>query len=156
MRMVGLSATVSNADDVAGWLGARVIRIAWWPSRLSDRGVLVFCGSKYSVRATALAIAASRGVNTARLQPDDLEQVLQICRAVRIGLHYKVWEYKREAERDFRAHEVDVLVATSTVDAGVNLSAWAVVVRDTQIDLRDVDVATGTADVRTGGSSRRG
>lgn len=175
VRMVGLSATVSNADQVAEWLNARLVRIAWRPSRLtwqlptipvfSDRdaaqaartrmtnaivnmvtadggSVLVFCGSKHSVRSTALAIATSRGVRTAGIRPDDLEALRGVSDAAGIGLHYKDWEYKAEAERAFRERKTNVLVATSTVAAGVNLPARAVVVRDTQIGLRDVDVAT--------------
>lgn len=175
VRTVGLSATVSNADQVAAWMRARLVRIAWRPSRLTwqlpvipaasdwsvaqaartrvtngivdmvtadDGSVLVFCGSKFSVRSTALAIAASRGVNTGGVRPDDLEDVHRVCSAARIGLHYKDWEHKKEAERAFRERETDVLVATSTVAAGVNLPARAVVVRDSQIGLRDVDVAT--------------
>ncbi|MEU6201169.1 DEAD/DEAH box helicase [Streptomyces sp. NPDC047061] len=175
MRMIGLSATVSNAEQVADWLNARLIRITWRPSRLTwqlptvpvssdwnvaqaartrmtnsivdmvtlDGGsVLVFCGSKHSVRSTALAIAASRGVSTAGVRPDDLDGVRRVCDAARIGLHYKDWEHKREAERSFRERRTDVLVATSTVAAGVNLPARAVVVRDTKIGHRDVDIAT--------------
>ncbi|MFE0208295.1 DEAD/DEAH box helicase [Streptomyces sp. NPDC058985] len=175
VRVIGLSATVSNAEQVAGWLNARLIHIAWRPNRLtwqlpaipassdwsfgqaartrmtnsivatvtSDGGsVLVFCGSKYSVRSTALAIAASRGVSTAGVRPDDLEGVRRVCEAARVGLHYKDWEYKREAESSFRERRTDVLVATSTVAAGVNLPARAVVVRDTRIGMRDVDIAT--------------
>lgn len=175
VRMVGLSATVSNSEQVAEWLNARLVRITWRPSRLtwqlptipvfSDWGatqaartrmtnaivdmvtadggsVLVFCGSKYSVRSTALAIAASRGARTGGIRPDDLEAVRGVCDAAGIGLHYKDWEYKRQAEGSFRERKTDVLVATSTVAAGVNLPARAVVVRDTQIGLRDVDVAT--------------
>ncbi|MDQ0584790.1 hypothetical protein QF030_006968 [Streptomyces rishiriensis] len=34
-RIVGLSATVANADEVADWLGARLIRTAWRPTRLT-------------------------------------------------------------------------------------------------------------------------
>jgi helicase len=175
MRMVGLSATVSNAEQVADWLGARLVRIAWRPSRLtwqlptipvladwsvasaartrmtngivdavtSDHGsVLVFCGSKHGVRSTALAIAANRGVRTTGVRPDDLEALRAVCDTAGVGLHYKDWEYKRQAEQDFRERRTDVLVATSTVAAGVNLPARAVVVRDTRIGQRDVDVAT--------------
>ncbi|QXE33227.1 DEAD/DEAH box helicase [Streptomyces sp. GMY02] len=175
VRIVGLSATVSNADQMSDWLRARLVRIAWRPSRLTwqlpsvpasaDRhvtqaartrvtnaivsmvtadggSVLVFCGSKHSVRSTALALAASRGVNTNGVRPDDAGRLRQVSQAAGIGLHYKDWEYKREAEQAFRSREIDVLVATSTVAAGVNLPARAVVVRDTQIGLRGVDVAT--------------
>ncbi|MFH8368340.1 DEAD/DEAH box helicase [Streptomyces sp. NPDC018031] len=175
VRMVGLSATVSNAPEVAEWLRARLVRIAWRPATLTwqlpvvpahadwrltqaartrvtnaivdtvtrDGGsVLVFCGSKHSVRSTALALAAARGADTTGVRPDDVERLRKVCDAAGIGLHYKDWEHKRAAERAFRSRETDVLVATSTVAAGVNLPARAVVVRDTQVGTRDVDVAT--------------
>ena len=35
MRIVGLSATVANADEIARWLDARLVRIQWRPSRLT-------------------------------------------------------------------------------------------------------------------------
>ncbi|WP_240982011.1 MULTISPECIES: hypothetical protein [unclassified Streptomyces] len=50
------------------------------------------------------------------------------------------WPYKQEAERAFRAREAEVLVATSTVAAGVNLPARAVAVRDTTLGLDRVKV----------------
>ncbi|MGW0845944.1 DEAD/DEAH box helicase [Streptomyces sp. NPDC002787] len=34
-RIVGLSATVANADEVADWMGARLIRTSWRPTRLT-------------------------------------------------------------------------------------------------------------------------
>jgi len=109
----------------------------------NDSGsVLVFCGNKRGVRATALAIAKARGADIRGIDPDDLARVHQICKTRRIGLHYKDWEHKREAERAFRARELDVLVATSTLAAGVNLPARTVIVRDTEIGVNSIDVAT--------------
>lgn len=175
VRILGLSATVANANHIAEWLGAQLVHTMWRPSRLtwqlpmipasSDRlvdqarrttmataittaitqdggSVLVFCGSKRAVRATALAIAAARGANTHGVDPDDPARLHRVCAAVGVGVHYKDWAHKREAERAFRARELDVLVATSTVAAGVNLPARAVVVRDTQIGVNEIDVAT--------------
>jgi helicase len=174
-RIVGLSATVANAEQIADWLGADLIRSSWRPSRLTwqlpvipanadfavteaartrlaaaiaglvtrDGGsVLVFCGSKRNVRRTALVIAASRGVNISGVQQADTRRLEQICREARIGLHYAGWEHRRESERAFREREADVLIATSTVAAGVNLPARAVIIADTQIGLDTLDVAT--------------
>lgn len=175
VRIVGLSATAANADQVASWLGAQLINTTWRPSRLTwqlpliptsgDRrviraarmqmateittmitkdggSVLVFCGSKRNVRATALAIAASRGANVRGVAADDLSRLHQVCTAVGVGMHYKDWEHKNRAEREFRNRELDVLVATTTVAAGVNLPARAVIVRDTEIGLNELNVAT--------------
>lgn len=174
VRIVGLSATVANDQEVAGWLGARLVRIGWRPSRLTwqlpmiaassdraaaetartrvaaaiirmitadDGSVLVFCGSKRGVRATALAIAADRGADIRRVDHDDLDRVHQACAAAGVGLHYKDWPHKREAEQAFRERRLDVLVATTTVAAGVNLPARAVIVRDTRLGLDEVNVA---------------
>ncbi|MFG3292551.1 DEAD/DEAH box helicase [Streptomyces sp. NPDC048179] len=175
-RIVGLSATVANAEEVADWLGARLVRTTWRPTRLTwqlpvlppaDEGdwaaraavrteaavriarevtadggsVLVFCGSKRRVRATALALAADRGAATAGVDADDTELVERLCTEAGVRLHYRDWPYKREAERAFRAREADVLVATSTVAAGVNLPARAVIVGDTTIGLDRIEVS---------------
>lgn len=175
MRIIGLSATVSNADQVADWLGARLVRVAWRPSRLtwqlptiathrdwslveSSRirlasalaamvtaeggSVVVFCGSKRNVRRTALIIAGSRGARTDGVRLDDLDELHRVCRQAGVGLHYKGWEHKRQAEDDFRARRLDILVATSTVAAGVNLPARAVIVQDTEVGMNPIDVAT--------------
>jgi len=175
VRIVGLSATVSNAGEIAEWLDGELVTTTWRPSRLtwqlpmipasSDRktdaalrtrvavdlaqrvagdggSVLVFCGTKPNVRATALAIAAARGQNITGVHLDDIDRVHQLCAAAGVGLHYKDWEFKREAETRFRNRDWDVLVATTTVAAGVNLPARAVVVRDTRVGLDDLDVAT--------------
>ncbi|WP_424185071.1 DEAD/DEAH box helicase [Actinokineospora sp. G85] len=175
VRIVGLSATVANAADVADWLGARLLTTTWRPSLLTwqlpiipattnraveqaartgvavsitdaisrDGGsVLVFCGSRRNVRETALAIASARGINTRGVHADDLDRLERVCTAAKVGLHYKDWQYKGAAERGFRNRELDVLVATTTVAAGVNLPARAVVVRDTQLGTTTMGVAT--------------
>ncbi|ORT56405.1 DEAD/DEAH box helicase [Streptomyces sp. CB03238] len=176
VRIVGLSATVANADEVADWLGARLVRTTWRPTRLiwqipvpaasinSDRGAraaartraavrqvraiadeggsaLVFCGSKRGVRMTALALAEERGARTKGVDKDDPEVVERLCSPTGVRLHYRDWPYKRGAEQAFRSREANALVATSTVAAGVNLPARAVVVRDTEIGMDRVEVS---------------
>ncbi|MFD7645648.1 DEAD/DEAH box helicase [Kitasatospora sp. NPDC059795] len=177
VRIVGLSATVANADQLADWLGARLVRSPWRPTRLTwqlptmppeadaadwasrnnartrrtvdlarhhtqDGGsVLVFCGSKRSVRTTALALAHDRGVHTTGADADDSDLVERLCTKAGVRLHYRDWPHKRDAEQAFRSREADVLVATSTVAAGVNLPARAVIVRDTQIGMSRIEVS---------------
>lgn len=94
---------------------------------------IIFCGTKAKVRSTALAIARSRGVDVADIDPSDNAAVHAATQQAKVGLHYSDWPNKRQAERDFREHTSDVLVATSTLAAGVNLPARVVIVRDTTI-----------------------
>lgn len=173
VRVVGLSATVANAQEVADWLDARLVEITWRPTRLTqqvltlpigdrneddrhrnalttmivsevsaDKGsTLVFCGTKRNVRSTALAIAALRGANTRGVDKDDIDHVAEICSSVGVGLHYSDWPHRAQSERLFRDREIDVLVATSTLAAGVNTPARVVVVRDTSIGPTQMEVS---------------
>lgn len=94
---------------------------------------IIFCGTKAKVRSTALAIARSRGVEVSDVDPSDNAAVYAAVHQAGVGIHYSDWRYKRQAEQEFRDHQSDVLVATSTLAAGVNLPARAVIVRDTTI-----------------------
>ncbi|WP_199439941.1 DEAD/DEAH box helicase [Umezawaea beigongshangensis] len=175
VRIVGLSATVSNAAEIAEWLEGELVTTTWRPSRLTwqlpaipatstqrassrarehavvdltrritaeQGGVLVFCGSKANVRSTALAVAADRGAVVDGLGPHDADKLQAVCAQVGVQLHYADWEHKHAAERAFRRREADVLVATTTVAAGVNLPARAVVVRDTRVGTSELSTAT--------------
>lgn len=173
VRLVGLSATATNAEEVARWLGADLTVITWRPTRLTQQivslsadssraenaqrtaaataiaqevtgdggSVIVFCGTKRNVRSTALAIAQARGVDTRTVQINDANDVYAATAKAGVGLHYSDWPHKKQAESDFRERRTDVLVATSTLAAGVNLPARAVVVRDTTIGGDDMEVS---------------
>ncbi len=175
VRIVGLSATVSNAAEVAEWLEADLVATTWRPSKVTWQlptipaasgftannrlreqvvldlthrhtaeggSVLVFCGSKRNVRSTAMAIAADRGAPVHTVAPDDVDGLTKACAEVGVRLHYADYEHKHAAERAFRAREADVLVATSTVAAGVNLPARAVIIRDVSIGGEPIDTST--------------
>lgn len=119
---------------------AAAVRLA---RTVTDEGgsVLVFCNSKRGVRATALALAEDRGASTRGVDADNTELVERLCSRVGVKLHYRDWPFKREAEQAFRAREADVLVATSTVAAGVNLPARAVIVRDVRLGRDRIEVS---------------
>lgn len=173
VRLVGLSATAANADQVAEWLGADLVQVTWRPTRQTtqvltlptgDRqaegrfrnqvcadlareisadggSVLVFCGAKANVRSAALAIAGTRGAATTGVDVDDVDAVYQACVEAGVVLHYSDWPHKQESERLFRERKVNVLVATSTLAAGVNTPARAVIVRDTSIGPQPMEVS---------------
>ncbi|MEU7530920.1 DEAD/DEAH box helicase [Saccharothrix sp. NPDC042600] len=174
VRIVGLSATVSNAAEVAEWLEADLVATTWRPSRVTwqlptvpaasgfaaaarmreqvvvdlttrhtaEQGsVLVFCGSKRNVRSTAMAIAAERGAPVHSVAADDVDGLTRVCAEVGVRMHYADYEHKHAAERAFRDRKADVLVATSTVAAGVNLPARAVIVRDTTVGGEPMDTS---------------
>jgi helicase len=136
--------SIPSHSDFAVTDAARTRLAAAITGLVADDGgsVLVFCGSKRNVRRTALVIAASRGVDTSRVRTDDLERLQQVCHQARVGLHYQGWEYRRAAEEGFRQRELDVLVATTTLAAGVNLPARAVVIQDGLAGLEPLDVGT--------------
>src|SRR5699024_1660775 len=93
------------------------------------------------VRSTALAIAESRGEDITTIDPTDVDAVAAVCERAGVGLHYADWAHKHTAEARFRGRELDVLVATSTLAAGVNTPARVVIVRDTSIGSQPMEVS---------------
>jgi len=100
---------------------------------ISGGSTIIFSGTKAKVRSTALAVARSRGVDVSGVDTADIAGLHRVTQEAGVGVHYSDWPHKKQAENDFRNHNTDVLVATSTLAAGVNLPARAVIVRDTTI-----------------------
>src|SRR5699024_6312509 len=46
LRLVGLSATASNADQVADWLAADLLEISWRPTRLTEQVLAIPTGDR--------------------------------------------------------------------------------------------------------------
>ena len=88
--------------------------------------VLVFCGSKPKACHTAAALAGIADTN-------DADQVGIEALKHRVGLHFRGLASLAEAEKRFRARDIPVLVATTTLAQGVNLPARTVVIRDTTL-----------------------
>lgn len=107
----------------------------------NNGSTIIFCGTKAKVRSAALAIARSRGVDVNNADPSDNAAVHAAAHEAGVGLHYSDWPHKKQAEKEFRDHTSDVLVATSTLAAGVNLPARAVIVRDTTIGQNWMEVS---------------
>lgn len=108
---------------------------------LDGGSTIIFCGTKAKVRSTALAIARSRGADTTNIDASDPAAVYDATHQTGVGLHYSDWPHKKEAEQAFRNHDSNVLVATSTLAAGVNLPARVVIVRDTTIGQNAMEVS---------------
>lgn len=137
IRVIGLSATLSNASDVASWMKARLFESTWRPvpvthrlrryKRPSDKPehlaeeidltrrdggrALVFVNSRR--RAESLA---------AQLQAQEFKVAF-----THAGLKAAA---QADAHAQMRSGALDALVATSTLEMGVNLPARKVVVYD--------------------------
>lgn len=140
LRVLALSATVGDPGTLAAWLGAahwthedRAVPLAWHLhectpkgrtrllKRLVTPGTVVFVNS----RARAQDLAATLGGAEAGVA------------AHHAGLSPEVRE---GVERDFRSGALRALVATGTLEMGVNLPC-------TQVILHDLSVATGKTPV---------
>ncbi len=105
---------------------------------------LVFCGSRAGVEscaryvAQALALTAPPAIAAGEIRARN--PTLQLALARGVGFHHAGLERDDRAtvERLFRSGAIRVLVATSTVAAGVNLPARVVIVRDLQLGTSDL------------------
>ncbi|MEM1884993.1 MAG: DEAD/DEAH box helicase [Candidatus Jordarchaeales archaeon] len=134
VQVVALTATMGNPEEVAEWLGARLVKL---DARQAPPKVLV-CRDKNAevARIAGEALASGKQVAVfvstrrsaeslaARLAKSFSEGVVCYHHA---GLPGPV---RRSVEDSFRRGEVKVLVATTTLSAGVNVPADIVVVRD--------------------------
>lgn len=75
-RIVGLSATVANADQIAAWLRARTVRVAWRPTRLTWQLPMVANSSDWSLVEGAKARLTANIVN---MVTSDNGSVLVFC-----------------------------------------------------------------------------
>ncbi|GAB4305021.1 MAG: DEAD/DEAH box helicase [Promethearchaeota archaeon] len=176
VQLVALSATIGNSDQIAGWLGAKLVRSSWRPVPLEERvvhgtsleelveecargggQVLVFAPTRRSAKATALALAQALSVNareSKRDQPGGGEEArrafrllaagpdggsselaeLKRCARKRVAFHHAGLPATRRlaVERAFRGGELLVIVATTTLAAGINVPARRVLITSTR------------------------
>jgi len=109
----------------------------------ADGAVLVFCGSRKGVERCALALARTLGLSAPPRQQRVEHALLRQALAGGVAFHHAglAREDRAAVERLFRSGDVKALVATSTVAAGVNLPARAVVVRDLQLGASDLSAS---------------
>ncbi len=184
-QIVALSATIDNAEEIAEWLDARLVRSSWRPVKLREGvyydGTIYFKdGENVSVRkirdpvtdlvidvledeGQALVFTNSRA-NTVKLANSiaqfiasyskrliDVDETLKVCskidevsssrliaeelkRVVKYGVafHHAGLEHdvRKVIERAFRDRILKVVIATTTLAAGVNLPARRVIIHD--------------------------
>ena len=137
IRIVGLSATLSNAAEVASWMKARLFESTWRPVPVTHRL------RRYKRPADKPEHLADEIDLTRRDGGRTLVFVNSRRRAESLATHLRAQEFKvafthaglnaeaqAEAHAQMRSGAFDALVATSTLEMGVNLPARKVVVYD--------------------------
>jgi helicase len=164
-RVLGLSATLGNRSELAEWLDGveyvshqRPIPLEWRFARYgsaSDKPALLAAEVSRNVRAGGKSLVFVQS----RRRAEELSCFLQSPN-VRARHHHAGLDHlsRREVERDFRNHQLDVLVATATLEMGINLPVRQVVLYDVQTfdgyDFRPL--TTNSVWQRVGRAGRRG
>jgi len=180
-RLVGLSATVANDEQVADWLNAELVRVAWRPTQLNMQVVpfeeddqwlaneqhkdavtrpivkdVVDDGGSVVLfcgsKPKARRLAAAlAGIDDSGTESDVAGQALDRG----VGIHFRGLPDLKDTERRFRSRDIKILVATTGLAQGVNLPARAVIIRDTVLG-RDSELTAGQALQMAGRAGRFG
>lgn len=164
-RIVCLSATMGNRSELADWLGAvdyvstqRPIPLDWQLLRYRK------AEEKPALLADALIRnVESGGKSLVFVQSRRRAEILsrQLCElGMRANHHHAGLNHatRQQVEEDFRSQHTDVLVATSTLEMGINLPVRQVVLYDLQA-FDGVDfgpLSTNVVWQRAGRAGRRG
>lgn len=138
-RVIALSATVGNADELAGWLGGEAVVSGWRPVPLRWRRVPYKRADEKPalLRETVGETVRSGGRSLvfvqSRRRAEELAAELR-TEGVRALHHHGALgrEVRAEVEAGVRDGEADVVVATSTLEVGLNLPVRQVVLYDVQ------------------------
>jgi helicase len=185
LQIIGLSATIRNAEELAEWLDSTLLKSDFRPVRLyqgiaydskikfpgyktielnkeleleetivSDtlnkgKQILIFCSTRKSTEALAERISkvVSRKLGKSDLEllkklSDEIENVLEVptqqckmlakCVKSGVAFHHSglVGKQRRLIEDNFRNGLIKVIVATTTLAAGVDLPAFRVLIKD--------------------------
>lgn len=138
-RVLGLSATLGNRAELAEWFDGveyascrRPVPLEWRFARYakaSDKPALLAAEVRRNVRAGGKSLVFVQS----RRRAEELSRFLSSqglrARHHHAGLNH---ETRGGVERDFRSHLLDVLVATATLEMGINLPVRQVVLYDVQ------------------------
>jgi len=175
-RILALSATISNAQDIAQWLHAELVESTWRPVPLRSgvfvedtiifedgekmilsRGdpcvtlalhgretgqILIFVNSRRSTRAVAKRIAnhLPSSFQPLTFSHSIYQSDLTSLSTHGVGFHHAgLTRHDRTLiETAFKENKLQILVATPTLAAGINLPARWVVIRDVKRFYRDM------------------
>ncbi len=184
-RIVALSATASNAAELAAWFNAELIRTDWRPTVLTTDVVPFDDGdskSEYEAEqegkdralrrlvaglddAGSLLVFCGSKLNVRRtaallagipFHRDDDENVLaETAFAAGVGMHYRDAPQASRALRTFNARQLRMLVATTGLSTGVNTPARVVVIRDLLLG-KDTPLEVSQAQQMLGRAGRAG
>ncbi|MGV9711277.1 DEAD/DEAH box helicase [Gordonia sp. NPDC003424] len=184
-RIVALSATASNAAELATWFNAQLIRTDWRPTVLTTEVVPFDDGnskSDYEAEQEGKDRALQRLVRgiddtgsllvfcgsklavrrTAALlagigfhRDDDEQRLAEQAFAAGVGMHYRDAPQATRALRSFNARQIPTLVATTGLSTGVNTPARIVVIRDLVLGL-DTPLEVSQAQQMLGRAGRAG
>lgn len=139
VRVLGLSATLGNRAELADWLNAVEYTSNWRPIALQWHVVRY---RKAEQKPHLLATEVARCVQQegkslvfvqSRRRAEQLSQYLQSCGLKAVHHHAGLGhDQRRQVEEGFRNKAVDVVVATSTLEMGLNLPVRQVVLYDLQ------------------------
>src|SRR5579859_2653427 len=129
-RVWGLSATLGNVEELAGWLGAKSFQSTWRPVPLNWT-VLRYAQASDKPRLCREAVArnvAAGGASLVFVQSRRRAESVALALAeadLRAAAHHAGLSRARrtEVEDAFRADALDVVVCTPTLEMGLNLPA---------------------------------
>jgi len=185
LKIIGLSATIKNAREIAEWLNAELLESDFRPVKLyqglafnskiefldkeeiklnkdldleeaivldtlsRNKQILIFCSTRRSVEALAerLSKIVSKNIGKSSISylqkiAEEIENALEVptqqckklanCVRNGVAFHHSglVGKQRRIIEENFRSGLIKVLVASTTLAAGVDLPAFRVLIRE--------------------------
>ncbi|MFN7929342.1 MAG: DEAD/DEAH box helicase [Blastocatellia bacterium] len=164
-RIIGLSATLGNRQELADWLEGVEYHSNWRPiplrwhivryKRADEKPGLLLEQASRNVREGGKSLVFVQS----RRRAEHLSQQLQSA-GLRAEHHHAGLKHqqRRSIEEGFRQGRIDVLVATSTLEMGLNLPVRQVVLYDLQCfdGVEFQPLSTNSVWQRVGRAGRRG
>jgi helicase len=136
-RIIGLSGTLSNHEQIANWLRARPFLTEWRPipvshrirrfKRPADKAEILLEEVRSTVADGGRALVFVNSRRRAETLAADLRSAGLNADCNHAGLSR---DHRDRSQKAMRAGDLDVMVATSTLEMGVNFPARKVIVHD--------------------------